>query len=250
MFKRIALVGMLLIVAAGPTPASGDNRMREIMRTKLSNAQVLLQAIVTVNYKDIDRSAAALNRISEMEIVSWQNPPRREYTEQAMLFIASVDDLRAASQKHDIEGVGAALFQRSSPPASTVMHMCATPASRRYCLWEHTTNDADAALDPAPACVRHDRRVRHRVGVSDRAHAAHRRARLARRAQYRREPAAAWHRQARAVWHLREAVPDDVVGLLVEPRHGIVLFCLDADHKGHQWIFYAKLGRSCSRCSC
>jgi cytochrome c556 len=29
-------------------------------------------------------------------------------TEQAMLFIASVDDLRAASQKHDIEGVGAA----------------------------------------------------------------------------------------------------------------------------------------------
>lgn len=23
---------------------------------------------------------------------------------------------------------------------------------------------------------------------------------------------------------------------------GIVLFCLDADHKGHQWIFYAKLG--------
>ena len=23
---------------------------------------------------------------------------------------------------------------------------------------------------------------------------------------------------------------------------GIILFCLDADHKGHQWIFYAKLG--------
>jgi hypothetical protein len=108
MFKRIALAGMLLIVAVGPTPASGDNRMRDIMRTKLSNAQALLQAIVTVNYKEIDRSAATLNRISEMEIVSWQNPPKREYTEQAMLFITSVDDLRAASQKHDIEGVGAA----------------------------------------------------------------------------------------------------------------------------------------------
>jgi hypothetical protein len=23
---------------------------------------------------------------------------------------------------------------------------------------------------------------------------------------------------------------------------GIILFCLDADHKAHQWIFYAKLG--------
>lgn len=108
MFKRVALVSILLIVAAGAKPASGDNRMREIMRTKLSNAQALLQAIVTVNYKDIDRSAAALNRISEMEIVSWQNPPKREYTDQAMLFITSVEDLRAASRKHDIEGVGAA----------------------------------------------------------------------------------------------------------------------------------------------
>lgn len=106
MFKRIVLVAVLLTVAAGARPASGDNRMREIMRTKLSNAQTLLQAIVTANYKDIDRSAVALNRISEMEIVSWQNPPRREYTEQAMLFIAAVDDLRTASQKHDIEDVG------------------------------------------------------------------------------------------------------------------------------------------------
>jgi hypothetical protein len=23
---------------------------------------------------------------------------------------------------------------------------------------------------------------------------------------------------------------------------GIILFCLDANHKGHQWIFYVKLG--------
>ena len=106
MFKRVVLVAVVLIVAAGTRPASGDNRMREIMRTKLSNAQTLLQAIVTANYKDIDRSASALNRISEMEIVSWQNPPRREYTEQAMLFIAAIDDLRTASQKHDIEDVG------------------------------------------------------------------------------------------------------------------------------------------------
>jgi cytochrome c556 len=108
MLKRTALFSLLLLLASSVGPVSGDSRMREIMRTKLSNTQALLQAIVTVNYKEIDRDAAALNRISEMEIVSWQNPPKREYTEQAMLFMTSVDDLRVSSQKHDIEGVGAA----------------------------------------------------------------------------------------------------------------------------------------------
>ena len=106
MFRRLALLGFILLVAV--SSASGDGRMQTIMRTKLSNTQALLKAIVTTDYKEIDRAASALNRISEMEIVSWQNPPKREYVEQAMLFMTSVDDLRAASQRHDIEGVGAA----------------------------------------------------------------------------------------------------------------------------------------------
>jgi hypothetical protein len=108
MFRRLALLGFMLLMAVSSLPASGDTRMQTIMRTKLSNTQALLKAIVTTDYKEIDRAASALSRINEMEIVSWQNPPRREYIEQAMLFMTSVDDLRAASQRHDIEGVGAA----------------------------------------------------------------------------------------------------------------------------------------------
>jgi hypothetical protein len=106
MFRRLALLGVVLLVAVSARPASGDARMQEIMRTKLSNTQVLLKAIVTTDYKEIDRAAAALNRISEMEIVSWQNPPKPEYTKQAMLFMSSVDDLRQAAQRHDIEEAG------------------------------------------------------------------------------------------------------------------------------------------------
>lgn len=106
MFRRLALLGFVLLTAL--SPVSGDTRMQTIMRTKLSNTQALLKAIVTTDYKEIDRAAAALSRINEMEIVSWQNPPKREYVEQAMLFMTSVDDLRAASQRHDIEGVGGA----------------------------------------------------------------------------------------------------------------------------------------------
>ena len=108
MFRRLALLGVVLLVAVSAQPVSGDARMQEIMRTKLSNTQALLKAIVTTDYKEIDRAAAALNRISEMEIVSWQNPPKREYTEQAMLFMSSVADLREASSRHDIEAAGAA----------------------------------------------------------------------------------------------------------------------------------------------
>jgi hypothetical protein len=108
MLQRIVLLSILVLLAPGVGPASGDLRMRAIMHTKLSNTQVLLKAIVTTDYKEIDRAAVALTRISESEIVSWQNPPKREYTDQAMLFMISVDDLREASRKRDIEGVGAA----------------------------------------------------------------------------------------------------------------------------------------------
>lgn len=108
MLRRLALFGTVLLVAVTAAPASGDARMQAIMRTKLSNTQALLKAIVTTDYKEIDRAAAGLARINEMEIVSWQNPPKREYTQQAMLFMSSVDDLREASTRRDIEGVGAA----------------------------------------------------------------------------------------------------------------------------------------------
>jgi len=108
MFRRLAFLGFVLLMAVTVRPASGDARMQAIMRTKLSNTQALLKAIVTTDYKEIDRAAAGLARINEMEIVSWQNPPKREYTQQAMLFMSSVDDLKQASAKRDIEGVGGA----------------------------------------------------------------------------------------------------------------------------------------------
>jgi cytochrome c556 len=108
MYRRLVLIAVVLLVSAGTQSASGQARLREIMRTKLANTQMLLKAIVTTDYKEIDRAAATLTRISEAEIVSWQNAPKRDYTDQAMLFMTSVDDLREASRKHDIEGVGAA----------------------------------------------------------------------------------------------------------------------------------------------
>src|SRR5690242_18112692 len=106
MFRRLALIGLVLLIAAAARPASGDARMQAIMQNKLSNTQVLLKAIVTADYKQIDGAAAALNRISETEIMSWQNPPNRQYVDQAMLFMSSVDDLREAARRRNMTGVG------------------------------------------------------------------------------------------------------------------------------------------------
>ena len=104
-FQRFAVLGLVLLALAAQ-PASGDARMQAVMRSKLANTQSLLKAIVTADYKEIDRAALALNRISETEIVSWQNPPRPDYTAQAMLFMMSVDGLREAAGRRDMEAVG------------------------------------------------------------------------------------------------------------------------------------------------
>ena len=104
-FQRFAVLGLVLLALAAQ-PASGDARMQAVMRSKLANTQSLLKAIVTADYKEIDRAALALNRISETEIVSWQNPPKPDYTAQAMLFMMSVDGLREAAGRRDMEAVG------------------------------------------------------------------------------------------------------------------------------------------------
>lgn len=106
MLRRLsALLVAVLILPL--TAGAGDSRMQAVMQTKLSNTQVLLKAIVTTDYREIDQAAAALSRISEMEIISWQNSPNREYTKQAMLFLVAIDQLRQAATHRDIETVGA-----------------------------------------------------------------------------------------------------------------------------------------------
>ena len=104
--RRIVMFVVALLVMVAAQPSAGDARMQSIMRSKLENTQLMLKAIVTSDYKEIDRAALALSRISEAEIVSWQNPPKPAYTTQAMLFMSSVDGLREAAQRRDMEAVG------------------------------------------------------------------------------------------------------------------------------------------------
>jgi len=104
--RYLAAVALAVLAIAAVQQTPRETRMQTIMRSKLANAQSMLKGIATADYREIDRSAEALSRISEAEIVSWQNPPKPEYTTQAMVFMTSVDGLREAAQRRDMSAVG------------------------------------------------------------------------------------------------------------------------------------------------
>jgi hypothetical protein len=97
----------LLTVAAALILASDSSAQNPTLRTamhdKLANAQELLDALIHVDYAAIGRSADALHRISDTEIASWQVGAQPEYRRQAMSFLLSVQGLREAAAKRDID---------------------------------------------------------------------------------------------------------------------------------------------------
>ena len=106
-FRRVMVVALAVLTMAAAQRSTGSAQMQVIMRSKLANTQSMLKAIVTADFVEIDRAAVALSRISEAEIVSWQNPPKPAYTEQAVIFISSIEGLRDAAKRRDLQGVGA-----------------------------------------------------------------------------------------------------------------------------------------------
>ncbi len=111
-------IGAMSLVAQGqPARASGGDgpTMKSEMRSKLTDAQLLLAAVVTRDFKTIDQVAARLSRISEMEVGSWQaQPAPPQYRQQAVEFLGAVQDLRQAAQARDIAKAGAAYTKLTS----------------------------------------------------------------------------------------------------------------------------------------
>jgi hypothetical protein len=116
-------IGLIVIGTAGlsaqarparPAPAPGTTLKIE-MRSKLNDAQLLLAAVVTRDFRTIDQAAERLSRISEMEIGSWQaQPAPPQYRQQAVEFLSAVQDLRQAAQSRDIAKAGVAYTKLTS----------------------------------------------------------------------------------------------------------------------------------------
>ena len=103
--KVLALAAVLVLAFAAGYASAQNPTLKTVMHDKLVNAQQLLGAVVTADYAAIDRGTNALSRISETEIATWRVGASPEYRKQAMSFVRSVQGLRDAAAKHDIEAV-------------------------------------------------------------------------------------------------------------------------------------------------
>lgn len=118
LWRRIFLSLWLVLVMVGDVAAQGRQTrppradgptMKSEMREKLANAQTLLAAVMTLDFRTMDEAAERLSRISEMEIGSWQaQPAPPQYAQQAVEFLTSVQALRQAARTSDIASGGAA----------------------------------------------------------------------------------------------------------------------------------------------
>ena len=104
MSSRLTLLALaaVLVFASGDSSAQNPT-LKTAMRDKLVNARRLLEATVTADFGAIDRGATALSRITETEIASWQIGARPEYREQAISFLLSVQGLRDAAARRDVD---------------------------------------------------------------------------------------------------------------------------------------------------
>jgi hypothetical protein len=93
--KAVALAGALGLASGH---ASAQNPvLKTAMQDKLAHAHVVLEALVAGDFDRMSRSAEALGRISEMEIMTWQSAPTAEYRNQANAFLLSMHGLREAA---------------------------------------------------------------------------------------------------------------------------------------------------------
>ena len=97
---RRQLFGTTIVLAlalGGPDSSAQSPNLRSIMREKLTNAQQLLEGVVTANFTIVDKSTDRLARISYTEVASWQSNAEPEYLKQASAFVKAVQGIRKAS---------------------------------------------------------------------------------------------------------------------------------------------------------
>jgi cytochrome c556 len=104
MSLRLIATTLLVALLVGSGHSSAQNpTLKTAMRLKLTSSQPLLEAVVKADFAAITRSAEALSRISNTEIISWQSAAQTEYLKQATMFMLSVQGLGDAAANRDVE---------------------------------------------------------------------------------------------------------------------------------------------------
>ena len=98
---RPAAVAVIAVLLAGAEPQAQTVALNRVMRQKLLDAQSVLGAVVTSNWRELERSSRALARATEDP--AWMVLRTPEYTKQSEAFLYAVNDLVDAASRRDAE---------------------------------------------------------------------------------------------------------------------------------------------------
>jgi len=99
MSKVVLAVFVTLILAADLQAQTVA--LNRVMRQKLVDAQGVLAAVVTDNWRELDRGSRAL--IKATEDPAWMVLQSPEYTKQSQAFVFAVNELVEAAARRDTE---------------------------------------------------------------------------------------------------------------------------------------------------
>ena len=98
--KKIVMSVVVALVLVADLQAQ-TVALNRVMRQKLVDAQSVLAAVVTSNWRELDRSSKAL--IKATEDPAWLVLQSPEYTKQSQAFVFALNDLAEAAARRDAE---------------------------------------------------------------------------------------------------------------------------------------------------
>ena len=98
--KKIVMSVVVAVVLVADLQAQ-TVALNRVMRQKLVDAQSVLAAVVTSNWRELDRSSKAL--IKATEDPAWLVLQSPEYTKQSQAFVFALNDLAEAAARRDAE---------------------------------------------------------------------------------------------------------------------------------------------------
>lgn len=98
--KKIVMSVVVALVLVADLQAQ-TVALNRVMRQKLVDAQSVLAAVVTSNWRELDRSSKAL--IKATADPAWLVLQSPEYTKQSQAFVFALNDLAEAAARRDAE---------------------------------------------------------------------------------------------------------------------------------------------------
>ena len=96
------LATMLVLLGLSGSPAPGQTvATGRVMREKLTDAQKILEALMTSDYASLDRHSADLARLTPTQ--AWSVLKSPEYARQSIAFVPAAEDLADAAKRRDLD---------------------------------------------------------------------------------------------------------------------------------------------------